>query len=364
MPTKTTDYRLFGRTGVKISPLTLGAMNFGRRTELEDSVRIIDTALDAGINIIDTANVYSRGRSEEIVGEALTRNGKRSRVFLATKVHGAMDETDPNAQGNSRRHIIEQAEASLRRLKTDHIDLYQIHRPRPEIAIDETLRALDDLVRSGKVRYIGTTTFASWQIVEALWASDRLHLNRFVSEQPPYNLLDRRIERELLPAAQTFGLGVIPWSPIGGGLLTGKYKRDQTPPADARFHPDNRPGPASGRPRNAPNAWSMGFTTWSSRCRRSPTRRVFPSPNSPSPGSSSNPASPAPSSAPAPSNNSRTPSKPSTSTSPPTTASASTRSSLPAPTYRPSTRRNTAPPGIAGKPTLRHRFGARIRRGK
>jgi aryl-alcohol dehydrogenase-like predicted oxidoreductase len=158
-----------------------------------------------------------------------------------------MDETDPNAQGNSRRHLIEQVEASLKRLQTDYLDLYQIHRPRPEIAIDETLRALDDLVRSGKVRYIGSTTFAGWQVVEALWASDRFGLNRFVSEQPPYNLLDRRIERELLPVAQTFGLAIIPWSPIGGGLLTGKYQRGQPIPVDARFNPANRP--ARNRPR-------------------------------------------------------------------------------------------------------------------
>jgi aryl-alcohol dehydrogenase-like predicted oxidoreductase len=235
MATKLSDYRPFGRTGVKISPLTLGCMMFGRRTELEDSVRIIDRAIDAGINILDTANGYSRGKSEEIVGEALKRNGKRGRIFLATKVHFPMADGDPNQQGVSRRHIIEQAEASLRRLQTDYIDLYQIHRPHPEVAIDETLRALDDLVRSGKVRYVGSTTFAGWQVVEALWASKELHLNRFVSEQPPYNLLDRRIERELLPVAQTFGLAVIPWSPLAGGLLTGKYLRDQPPPDGTRY---------------------------------------------------------------------------------------------------------------------------------
>jgi aryl-alcohol dehydrogenase-like predicted oxidoreductase len=252
MATKTTDYRLFGRTGIRVSPLTLGTMMFGRRTELEDAIRIIDRALDAGINSIDSANVYARGRSEEITGEALKRSGKRTRIFLATKVHGAMDDTDPNQQGSSRRHIIEQAEASLKRLQTDYIDLYQIHRPRPEIAIDETLRALDDLVHSGKVRYLGSSTFAGWQVVEALWASEKLHLNRFVSEQPPYNLLDRRIERELLPVAQTFGLAVIPWSPIGGGLLSGKYLRGQPIPDDARYSPKNRaslamrPGVGSG----------------------------------------------------------------------------------------------------------------------
>jgi aryl-alcohol dehydrogenase-like predicted oxidoreductase len=244
MATKLSDYRSFGRTGVKISPLTLGCMMFGRRTELEDSVRIIDRAIDAGINILDTANGYSRGKSEEFVGETLKRNGKRGRIFLATKVHFPMADGDPNQQGVSRRHIIEQAEASLRRLQTDYIDLYQIHRPHPEVAIDETLRALDDLVHSGKVRYVGSTTFAGWQVVEALWASKELHLNRFVSEQPPYNLLDRRIERELLPVAQTFGLAVIPWSPLAGGLLTGKYLRDQPAPEGTRYA---NPGPVQAK---------------------------------------------------------------------------------------------------------------------
>ena len=253
MATKITDYRLFGRTGVKISPLTLGCMMFGRRTELDESILIIDRAIDAGINILDTANGYARGRSEEITGEALQRNGKRSRIFLASKVHFPMSDDDVNNQGVSRRHIIEQAEASLRRLKTDYLDLYQIHRPHPEVAIDETLRALDDLVRAGKVRYVGSTTFAGWQVVEALWASEKHHLNRFVSEQPPYNLLDRRIERELLPVAQTFGLTILPWSPIGGGLLSGKYQRGQPIPDDARYSPANqaamgsRPGVRPGR---------------------------------------------------------------------------------------------------------------------
>lgn len=246
-------YRSFGRVGVKVSPLTLGAMMFGRETNLEDSARIIDKALDSGINIIDTANVYSRGKSEEFTGIALKRNGRRQKVFLATKVHGVMDDTDPNAQGNSRRHIIEQAEASLRRLQTDYLDLYQIHRPRPEIAIDETLRALDDLVTSGKVRYIGTTTYAAWQIVEALWASKELGLNRFVSDQPPYNLLDRRIERELIPVAQTFGLALIPWSPIGGGLLSGKYQRGQAAPSDSRFA---KPNPIQAK-RFTPNVYDV-----------------------------------------------------------------------------------------------------------
>lgn len=229
------EYRSLGRTGIKVTPLCLGCMNFGGKTSPQDSYAIIDRAIDAGINFLDTANVYSRGRSEEVTGEALQRNGKRDKIILATKVHGPMDDNDPNARGNSRRHILEQCEASLRRLQTDYVDLYQIHRPQPDIPIDETLQALDDLIRAGKVRYIGTSTFAAWQLVESLWVARELGLNRFVCEQPPYNILDRRIERELLPMAQTYGFGTIPWSPLAGGLLTGKYERGAQPPAGARF---------------------------------------------------------------------------------------------------------------------------------
>jgi aryl-alcohol dehydrogenase-like predicted oxidoreductase len=179
------EYRNLGRTGVKVSELCLGCMMFGGRTGEEDSFGIIDRAIDAGINFLDTANVYSLGASEEVVGKALARDGKRDAIVLATKVHGTMDEGDPNARGNHRRHIIEQCEASLRRLRVDHIDLYQIHRPSSEVPIDETLRALDDLIRAGKVRYVGTSTYAAWQLVEALWAAKELGLNRFVTEQPP-----------------------------------------------------------------------------------------------------------------------------------------------------------------------------------
>jgi aryl-alcohol dehydrogenase-like predicted oxidoreductase len=210
-------------------------MMFGGKTSAEDSYAIIDRALDAGLNFIDTANVYVRGRSEEVTGEALKRNGKRQRVVLATKVHGQMDESDPNGMGNSRRHIIAQCEASLRRLQTDYIDLYQIHRPQSDIPIDETLRAMDDLIRAGKVRYIGTSTFEAWQVVESLWVAKELGLNRFICEQPPYHILDRRIERGLVPVARTYGLAIIPWSPLAGGLLTGKYTRTSPPPADSRF---------------------------------------------------------------------------------------------------------------------------------
>jgi aryl-alcohol dehydrogenase-like predicted oxidoreductase len=229
------DYRALGRTGMQVTSLCLGCMMFGRRTTAVDAYPIIERALDAGINFLDTANVYGRGQSEEITGQALRRTGSRQRVVLATKVHGRMADDDPNAFGNSRHHIIAECEASLRRLQTDYIDLYQIHRPEANTPIDETLRALDDLVRSGKVRYVGTSTFGAWQVVEALWASKELGLNRFVCEQPPYNILDRRIERELVPMAQTFGIGLIPWSPIAGGLLSGKYRRGEPPPADSRF---------------------------------------------------------------------------------------------------------------------------------
>lgn len=229
------NYRDLGRTGVSVSPLCLGCMMFGARTGLDDSCTIIDRAIDAGINFLDTANVYSRGASEEVVGEALQRNGKRDSIVLATKVHGPMDDDDPNAWRTSRRHIIQQCDASLKRLKTDWIDLYQLHRPRPEIAIDETLQALDDLIRAGKVRYIGTSTFAAWQIVESLWVSREMRLNRFVCEQPPYNILDRRIERELLPMARTYSIATIPWSPLAGGLLTGKYRKGQERPEDSRY---------------------------------------------------------------------------------------------------------------------------------
>lgn len=218
------EYVQFGRTGVNISPLVLGCMMFGGRTSLEDSCTIIDRAIDAGINILDTANVYNGGRSEEVVGEALKRNGKRNSVLVATKVNGRMSD-DPNALGNSRLHIIEQCEASLRRLQIDHIDLYQFHRPSRHIAVDESLRAMDDLVRAGKVRYIGTSNFGSWQFVESLWAAKEFGLHRFVSDQSPYNMADRRIEREHLPMCQTYGIAQIPWSPLAGGGLTGKYVR-------------------------------------------------------------------------------------------------------------------------------------------
>jgi aryl-alcohol dehydrogenase-like predicted oxidoreductase len=226
------DYKPLGRTGAKVSPICLGCMNFASSTNDEDSIAIMHRALDAGINFWDTADVYSGTKSEVVVGKAL--EGKRDQVFLATKVHGKVGE-GPNDQGNSRLHIIKGCEDSLRRLNVDHIDLYQIHRPQSGVPIDETLRALDDLVRAGKVRYIGTSTFSAYQLVESLWESEKLGLNRFVTEQPPYNLLDRRIERELLPFCEKYGFGVIPWSPLAGGMLTGKYRRGEEGPEGSRY---------------------------------------------------------------------------------------------------------------------------------
>jgi aryl-alcohol dehydrogenase-like predicted oxidoreductase len=225
------DYRLLGRTGVRVSPLCLGAMNFGGATDERESVRIIHAALDAGINIVDTANVYNEGQSETAVGRALA--GRRHDVVLATKVHGRMG-PGPNDQGNSRLHILRACDDSLRRLATDYIDLYQLHRPSPEIPIDETLGALTDLVRAGKVRYIGCSTFPAWMVMEALAVSERLGLARCVSEQPPYNLLDRRIENELVPLAERYGLAILPWAPIAQGVLAGRYTPGAGLPADSR----------------------------------------------------------------------------------------------------------------------------------
>jgi aryl-alcohol dehydrogenase-like predicted oxidoreductase len=226
--------RNLGSTGVKVSPLCLGAMMFGDwgNRDHDDSIRIIHAALDAGINFIDTADVYSRGESEEIVGKALA-GGKRDNVVLATKVHGTMGD-DPNEFGNSRRWIIREVENSLRRLGTDWIDLYQIHRPEEDTNIDETLGALTDLVRQGKVRYIGSSTFLPSQIVEAQWTAERRGRERFVCEQPPYSLLVRGIEADVLPTCKHYGMGVIPWSPLAGGWLSGKWRKGQDAPGSTR----------------------------------------------------------------------------------------------------------------------------------
>ena len=228
------EHRTLGTTGVKVSPLCLGAMMFGQwgNPDHDDSIRIIHRALDAGINFIDTADVYSRGESEEIVGKALA-GGKRDNVILATKVHGTMGD-DPNEFGNSRRWIVKEVENSLRRLGTDWIDLYQIHRPEADTDIDETLGALTDLVRAGKVRYIGSSTFPASQIVQAQWTAEKRGRERFVCEQPPYSLLVREIEKDVLPIARDYGMGVIPWSPLAGGWLSGKWRKGAEAPSSTR----------------------------------------------------------------------------------------------------------------------------------
>jgi 1-deoxyxylulose-5-phosphate synthase len=224
-------YRMLGRTGVKVSKLCLGAMNFGGSTSEEDGIKITHAALDAGINFIDTANVYNAGESERIVGKAL--KGKRHQVVLATKFYNNL-EGGPNDWDGSRYHIISACEDSLRRLNTDHIDLYQMHRPSFVVPLDETLRALDDLITQGKVRYIGTSNFPAWWLTESLWTSDKLNLNRVVSEQPPYNFLDRRIENELVPMCQRHDIAILPWSPIAAGILAGRYQRGAGMPKGSR----------------------------------------------------------------------------------------------------------------------------------
>ncbi|MDR3573830.1 MAG: aldo/keto reductase [Anaerolineaceae bacterium] len=227
------QYRTLGRTGIKVSPYCLGAMMFGAggNPDHDDSIRIIHKALDAGINFIDTADRYSQGESEEIVGKAL--KGRRENIVLATKVNGKMGD-DPNQQGNSRRWLIHEVEDSLRRLQTDYIDLYQIHRPAPDTDIEETLSALTDLMRAGKVRMIGSSTFPVSEIVEAQWVAERRGLARFRTEQPPYSILNRSIEREVLPICQKYGMGVLVWSPLAKGMLTGRYRQGQPLPDSLR----------------------------------------------------------------------------------------------------------------------------------
>jgi aryl-alcohol dehydrogenase-like predicted oxidoreductase len=226
--------RTLGRTGVTVSSLCLGAMMFGEwgNPDHDDSIRIIHHALDSGINFIDTADVYSHGESEEIVGKALA-GGRRDDVVLATKAHAPMGD-DPNQRGNSRRWLVREVENSLRRLGTDWIDLYQIHRPSADTELDETLGALSDLVHAGKVRYLGSSTYPAHEVVEAQWIAERRGRERFVTEQPPYSLLVRGIEADVLPVAQQFGMGVIPWSPLAGGWLSGRYRKGQDTPTSGR----------------------------------------------------------------------------------------------------------------------------------
>ncbi|MFF1922352.1 aldo/keto reductase [Streptomyces sp. NPDC058221] len=221
-------YRTLGRTGIQVSPYCLGAMMFGAigNPDHDDSIRIIHKALDAGINFVDTADMYSRGESEEIVGKAL--KGRRDNVVLATKFHNPMGD-DPNQRGNSRRWIMTAVEDSLRRLGTDHIDLYQVHRLDPAVDHEETLSALTDLVRSGKVRAIGSSTFPASAIVEAQWVAEARNLERYRTEQPTYSILNRAIEYEILPLVQKYGMGTLVWSPLAQGMLTGRYRKGQQP---------------------------------------------------------------------------------------------------------------------------------------
>jgi aryl-alcohol dehydrogenase-like predicted oxidoreductase len=227
------DYRPLGRTGVQVSKLCLGTMMFGAwgNADHDDSIRIIHRALDAGVNFVDTADVYSAGESEEIVGKAL--NGRRDDVVLATKFFMPMAE-GPNRRGGSRRWIVQAVEASLRRLGTDYIDLYQVHRPSPDIDVEETLGALTDLVREGKVRYIGSSSYSGSEIVEAQCAARDRRLERFRTEQPPYSLLTRGIELDVLPTARRHGMGILTYSPLGGGWLSGGWSADSSPTSPAR----------------------------------------------------------------------------------------------------------------------------------
>ncbi len=241
------DYRSLGRTGMQVSPLCLGALMFGAWGERDHdvSVSIIHRALDAGINFIDTADVYSQGESEVIVGKALA-GSRRDDVILATKFHGPMDVPmgrpggNPNKRGNSRRWIVQEVENSLRRLGTDWIDLYQVHRPERDTDLEETLSTLTDLQRQGKIRAFGSSTFPAYQMVEAQWTAQQRALGRFVTEQPPYSLLARRAEADVLPVAEQYGMGVLPWSPLAGGWLTGQYRKEGEVPTSrrARLMPD------------------------------------------------------------------------------------------------------------------------------
>jgi|TARA_B100001750_G_scaffold160267_1_gene129219 aryl-alcohol dehydrogenase-like predicted oxidoreductase len=231
------EYRKLGSSGLQVSVVGLGTNNFGGRIDEAQSVAVVRQALDEGINFIDTANIYGRGVSEERIGVAL--KGVREEVLIATKVSGAMGD-GPNSKGNSRHHIMEQVDASLRRLQTDYIDLYQLHFADPSTPIEETLRALDDLVHQGKVRYIGCSNFSAWQTCEAIWTSRSLNLIPFVSVQPEYSLLSRGVEKELIPFCKEYSLGVLPYFPLASGFLTGKYRRGEPVPDGTRLASNSR----------------------------------------------------------------------------------------------------------------------------
>ena len=226
------QYRRLGRSGLQVSAVGLGTNNFGGRIDLERTTSVLEQSLEVGINFIDTANSYGRGLSEEFIGQAL--GSRRHDVLLATKVASAVGE-GPNQRGASRMHIMDQAEVSLRRLQTDYIDLYQIHFPDPETPIEETLRALDDLVTQGKVRYIGASNYSGWQLCEAVWTSRMEHLAPYVSQQVEYSMLNRGIEREVVPFCERYGISVVPFFPLASGFLTGKYRRGEPAPEGTRL---------------------------------------------------------------------------------------------------------------------------------
>ena len=229
------DYRILGRTGVKVAPLCLGAMNFGKRTEADEAMGILSRYVEMGGNFIDTANVYAGGRSEEIIGRWMKENGTRHQVVLSTKVFGKRS-PHVNDKGNHRWHIVREVEQALRRLQTDFIDLYHVHRPDPDTPIDHTLRALEHLIRQGKVLYIASSTFPAWELCEAHFVAEKLNIPRFDVEQPPFNILDRSAETEVLPFCRRYNVAVINWGPLAHGLLCGKYTRGGRHfPEDAAF---------------------------------------------------------------------------------------------------------------------------------
>lgn len=229
------EYRNLGRTGVKVAPLALGTDNILNPTPEAEAKKMILRAVEAGINLIDTANSYMRGEAERVIGQTLKESGLRDQVLIATKAHYPTG-PGPNDRGNSRLHLIRACEGSLKRLQTDYIDLYQLHRPVFDMPIDETLSALTDLVRQGKVRYIGSSTAPAWKVLEGILVSELKGYVRFVSEQPPYNLLDRRIENELVPMAQAYNLALLPWSPLAMGMLAGRYAEENIRPEGSRAY--------------------------------------------------------------------------------------------------------------------------------
>lgn len=231
------EYRRLGNSGLKVSALGLGTNAFGKRADGDTSKRIVDCAIDRGINFIDTANIYAGSESERLIGEALAEGGKREKVVLATKA-GLVRGPGDNERGSSRFHLQTELEHSLKRLKTDYIDLYQIHTFDPDTPLEETLRTLEDMVRSGKVRYIGASNYYAWELMKALGISDRLGLNRYVSTQTSYSLADRTPERELIPMCLDQGVGIIPYFPLAGGILTGKYSAEEKAPEGSRAHTD------------------------------------------------------------------------------------------------------------------------------